>query len=143
MADLPGAAAGAPGTAPGGSGAAPDPGDPAPGQVRARLLAARAAAAEQAQTLARELEGLLEAAVGVAADDEHDPEGATLAFERAQLTAVLGQARRHLAAVEEALARLGRGEFGLCRVCRGAIGADRLAARPTADTCVSCAGTRR
>jgi hypothetical protein len=39
-------------------------------------------------------------------DDEHDPEGATIAFERQHLAALVSQARRHLAEIDAALRRL-------------------------------------
>jgi DnaK suppressor protein len=78
------------------------------------------------------------------ADDEHDPEGATIAFERSQLSALLRQAREHLDEVEAAQRRLRDGSYGRCEVCGAAIAAARLAARPVASTCVGCAaGYRR
>ena len=40
------------------------------------------------------------------ADDEHDPEGSTLAFERAQVSALLLEARAYLSDLDRALARL-------------------------------------
>ena len=54
----------------------------------------------------------------VGADDEHDPEGATLAFERAQLAACWSQARQHLAELDQALARLAAGQYGTLRALR-------------------------
>ena len=41
-------------------------------------------------------------------DDEHDPEGATIAFERAQVDALMGQARHRLQEVDAAGAPAGR-----------------------------------
>ncbi|MPQ96712.1 TraR/DksA family transcriptional regulator [Modestobacter sp. I12A-02628] len=73
------------------------------------------------------------------ADDEHDPEGATIAFERQQAAALLDQARRRLVEVDEALARAAAGAYGRCAECGGPIGTERLAARPHARTCVACA----
>ncbi len=72
------------------------------------------------------------------ADDEHDPEGATIAFERQQVVALLDQARRRLADVEAALARRATGGYGRCERCGGRISPARLDARPVARTCVSC-----
>jgi RNA polymerase-binding protein DksA len=74
------------------------------------------------------------------ADDEHDPEGATIAFERQQVAALLDQAHRRLADVDEALRRAAAGEYGTCAECGRPIGAERLAARPQARTCIECAG---
>jgi DnaK suppressor protein len=73
------------------------------------------------------------------ADDEHDPEGATIAFERSQVGALAEQARVHLVEVDAALGRLEAGTYGTCERCNGAIAAGRLEARPTARTCITCA----
>ena len=63
------------------------------------------------------------------ADDEHDPEGATIAFERQQVVALLEQARRRLADVEAALARREAGAYGICETC-GRPDRARAAGRP-------------
>jgi RNA polymerase-binding transcription factor DksA len=89
--------------------------------------------------LSREFNGIVESSAGVATDDEHDPEGATIAFERAQLAALTDQARSHLAELDEALDRLRQGRYGRCERCGRPIGAERLAARPAARTCITCA----
>jgi len=91
-------------------------------------------------TLEHELRALFEATRSSNADDEHDPEGATIAFERAQLIAVRDAARRQLADAQAALQRIDEGTYGLCERCSRPIPAQRLAARPTATTCVGCAG---
>jgi DnaK suppressor protein len=76
------------------------------------------------------------------ADDEHDPEGATIAFERAQLAAILRQASADLAEHDAALDRLTSGEYGTCERCGRPIGPARLEARPTARRCIACASQR-
>jgi RNA polymerase-binding transcription factor DksA len=73
------------------------------------------------------------------ADDEHDPEGATIAFERAQLASVLGLSERDLAEVDAALARVEAGTYGRCERCGVPISPARLDARPTARRCITCA----
>ena len=93
--------------------------------------------------LERELAGLAEAASAAGTDDEHDPEGATLAFERQHAAALLAAAREQVAAVDAALQRLAEGRYGACERCGQPIGAERLAARPAAPTCVRCAGGGR
>nr|WP_245603857.1 TraR/DksA C4-type zinc finger protein [Intrasporangium oryzae] len=70
------------------------------------------------------------------ADDEHDPEGATIAYERSQIAALIDQAQAHLAAIDAAEERLEAGTYGLCSVCGEPIPEGRLEARPTATTCV-------
>jgi RNA polymerase-binding protein DksA len=73
------------------------------------------------------------------ADDEHDPEGATIAFERSQVASLVVQARHRLAEVDAALERLERGTYGLCEVCGQPIAQARLEARPAARRCITCA----
>ncbi len=104
------------------------------------LLAVRARALAQIADLTRDLEQMMAAAESSNADDEHDPEGATLAFERAQVGALLAQARARFEDIEHALRLLESGEYGRCAGCGGPIGVERLAARPASRTCISCAG---
>jgi DnaK suppressor protein len=111
-------------------------------EVGRRLAAERAAAAEQVAALARDLDRMIQASAGTNADDEHDPEGATIAFERAQLAAVLAAARRRLADLDRATARLAAGTYGHCETCGRPIPPARLLARPAATTCLDCAATR-
>jgi DnaK suppressor protein len=47
--------------------------------------------------------------------------------------------RAELAEIRLALARLEHGTYGTCARCGRAISAPRLAARPSATTCLSCA----
>jgi DnaK suppressor protein len=109
------------------------------GDPREVLLSERARARQRAAALEREFAGLAEAASAGGTDDEHDPEGATLAFERQHTAALLELAREQVAAADAALARLEAGSYGVCERCGQPIGADRLAARPAAVTCVRCA----
>jgi RNA polymerase-binding transcription factor DksA len=99
--------------------------------ARERVVALRAAHAE-----------IVAATEGANSDDEHDPEGATIAFEREQLSALIVQAERSVAAAEQALAARAAGTYGTCERCGGPIGAERLEARPAATTCVRCASQR-
>ena len=77
------------------------------------------------------------------ADDEHDPEGATIAFERSQVAALALQVRGHLAEVEAAIQRLEGGTYGVCERCGQPIARARLEARPAARTCIACASAAR
>ena len=72
-------------------------------------------------------------------DDEHDPEGSTIAYERAQVAALLDQARFNLKDLESALARLSAGDHSLCERCHSQISPERLAALPAGRTCFDCA----
>jgi RNA polymerase-binding transcription factor DksA len=107
--------------------------------IRAALAAERAAALDRMAALRRDFEGIVDSSALVGADDEHDPEGATIAFERAQLAALLDQAQQHLADLDQALARLAEGSYGICERCGRPIAPARLAARPAARTCIRCA----
>jgi len=86
-----------------------------------------------------DLDGISSASAGSNIDDEHDPEGATVAFERAQLSALLRHATAHLADVDAALDRIARGCYGHCERCGEALSDERLAALPAARRCVACA----
>jgi DnaK suppressor protein len=103
------------------------------------LLAERARALRRVAALEREFAELAAATSAGGTDDEHDPEGATLAFERQHAAALLAQARDQQAAIEAALVRVREGRYGLCDRCGQPIGDDRLAARPAALTCIRCA----
>jgi DnaK suppressor protein len=107
--------------------------------ARELLLAERAGALWQVAALEREFAVIAEAAGAAGTDDEHDPEGATLAFERQHAAALLHAARERLAAIDAALDRLRAGDYGVCARCGQPIGEDRLAARPAALTCIRCA----
>ena len=117
--------------------------DPVPlplaGSERGRLEAEAAAARASIEALTREFDDVVAASRSSNADDEHDPEGATIAFERQQLAALLDQARRRLGDVEAALARREAGGYGTCESCGRPVGPERLAARPAARTCIACA----
>jgi RNA polymerase-binding transcription factor DksA len=73
------------------------------------------------------------------ADDEHDPEGATIAFERSQVGALIAQAREHLAELDDAERRVADGTYGICERCHRPIALGRLEARPVASRCITCA----
>ncbi|MEU9023238.1 TraR/DksA C4-type zinc finger protein [Actinomadura sp. NPDC048394] len=103
-----------------------------------RLIADRAGTLELLASLRRDWDGVVEASAQSNADDEHDPEGATIAFERARIEASLTRAQTRLAEIEDALRRLAAGAYGTCERCGGPIAEARLEARPTARTCVTC-----
>jgi DnaK suppressor protein len=120
------------------------PSEPAPlpsGQVGgavARLAASRTATLDRLERLTAQFDEVVAASVGSNADDEHDPEGTTIAFERSQLAALVQQARADLAELDAAAERVSARTYGVCEQCGGRIPAERLEARPTARTCVGC-----
>lgn len=108
-------------------------------RIRARLDRDRAATERRLADLTLSFAEIVSASQSSNADDEHDPEGTTIAFERAQVDALVRQARSHLAEIGAAVARLADGTYGLCERCHRPIADDRLEARPVARTCVGCA----
>ncbi|HEV2889923.1 MAG TPA: TraR/DksA family transcriptional regulator [Frankiaceae bacterium] len=107
--------------------------------MRDALVSDRARAAEQVAALEAQWASLVAASEDSNADDEHDPEGATIGFERAQLTALLDAARARVAGIDAALARVDDGSYGACERCGAPIGAERLAALPATRLCIACA----
>lgn len=75
-------------------------------------------------------------------DDEHDPEGSPLSAEWFRVDGMHRAAQQRVRDIDRALADLDAGRYGICERCGGAIAAGRLAALPTATTCVACAGRR-
>ena len=112
-------------------------------EARERLTAERAAAAARIAALERDIATIMDAAQAGATDDEHDPEGATIAFERAQAMALLDETRTQLAAVDQALGRVDTGTYGRCESCGEQIAPERLAVRPAATLCIGCASRPR
>ncbi|SEQ60830.1 TraR/DksA C4-type zinc finger protein [Arthrobacter sp. OV608] len=76
-------------------------------------------------------------------DDEHDPEGSTIAFELSQASALLKQSSAGLDQVDAALARIADGTYGTCAVCGEAIAEGRLEARPWTPFCIRHASAGR
>ena len=111
--------------------------------ARELLVAERERTLRRVVALEREFASIAEAAGSAGTDDEHDPEGAPLAFERQHAAALLEQAREQLAAIDAALDAVQAGRYGTCGRCGQPIGADRLAARPAALTCIRCAAGRQ
>lgn len=103
------------------------------------LLAARNDALEQVTALSLSHAEIVAAVEASNGDDEHDAEGATIAFERQQLAALLEQAQASLHAAEAALEARKAGTYGACERCGADIGAERLEARPSSTTCIDCA----
>jgi RNA polymerase-binding transcription factor DksA len=107
--------------------------------IRDALDAERQTARRRIGELTAEFDEIVAATADANTDDEHDPEGSTIAYDRALVIALLGEAESSLAEVERALDRLRSGQYGRCAVCGAEIAQDRLQARPTASTCIACA----
>jgi RNA polymerase-binding transcription factor DksA len=111
--------------------------------VRGRLRAERRKTLARIEAMTTDHEGIVAAASGSNIDDEHDPEGATIAFERAQVGALITEARGYLDDLDRALSRLDAGVYPTCERCGAPIGSERLVARPAARTCIDCATASR
>jgi RNA polymerase-binding transcription factor DksA len=107
--------------------------------IRDRLDAERASTVARLEAMTAEHDGIVAASVDTNADDEHDPEGSTIAFERAQVAALVTQARAYLGDLDRALDRLDHGTYAACERCGSPITAARLSARPATRTCIGCA----
>lgn len=111
--------------------------------IRDRLLEERSEAETRAAALEKEISSIVASMSFGATDDEHDPEGATIAFEREQAMVLLADARAEIESLDRALVRMADGTYGRCEVCGGTIAPERLAARPAATRCIACASRRR
>jgi DnaK suppressor protein len=107
--------------------------------VRGRLSDERDTTVARLTSLTGDYDSVVAASLDTNADDEHDPEGATIAFERSQIGALVRQVRHHLAEIDAALERVGAGTYGVCERCGNAIGEARLGALPAARRCIRCA----
>lgn len=112
---------------------------PAPPQVLDTVATERAAVAAQVESLEQSFEDIVDSSELVSTDDEHDPEGATIAYERAQVASLLESARRRLGELDAAQARIDAGTYGHCDECDGEIPVARLEALPATPWCIDCA----
>lgn len=107
--------------------------------VRERLREERERAQERLAHLRADREEIVATVQLDPPDDEHDPDGATLAWEREQLAALIAAQTERIAAIDQALARIEEGTHGVCERCGDPIPAARLEVRPAATHCVGCA----
>lgn len=112
-------------------------------EFRSRLLGDLALNEAELSQLERDHMNLIQASQSSNADDEHDPEGATIAFEREQLVSIMARIRQKVADLRQALGDLDDGRFGVCDGCGEPIEPARLAVRPQARLCITCAKLTR
>ncbi len=116
--------------------------DALPDALLDALHAARDDAVRRLAEFEEVVAGLADARTDADGDDEHDPEGSTVAWDRAAQASTVAAAREHLAEIDAALARVRGGWAGACAGCRAPIPVERLVARPSAERCVHCASAR-
>ena len=95
--------------------------------------------ARQIASLEAVVAAIIDGSELVSTDDEHDPEGATIAYERAQASALLRQARADRDALVVTRRQLEQGQRVVCAVCGRDIDLEHVAALPTTSRCVVCA----
>ena len=108
-------------------------------QIAAELRERRREAVARLAGTDAERDAVVSAARESVTDDEHDPEGATIAYERRILDALTHDMRERIVEVDAALARIEDGTYGTCARCHRPVPVERLRALPTARTCVACA----
>ncbi len=100
---------------------------------------------EEKKTLTAELAGLgkhgpagWEATTETPDENEVDPNTVASRFEDfEEKSALMIPLEERLKQVDAALAKLADGTYGTCRVCNNPIEAERLAANPAAETCMT------
>lgn len=107
--------------------------------IRDVLEVERAATLARISSMQADLDAIVAASANANTDDEHDPEGSTIAYERAQVSALLAGAESNLDDIDRALARVSAGRYSVCEQCHAQISAERLAALPAGRTCFDCA----
>lgn len=107
--------------------------------LRALLEQRRALAVARVDSTSAALTALTHDREGSNDDDEHDPEGVPLSSEWSRLTGIAEGAASELHQIDEAIARMDAGTYGICANCGRPIPAPRLEVRPFALHCVACA----
>ena len=114
-----------------------------PVAAASRIASARAEAEARFAALSAQIEALAEQQALTTHDDEHDPEGVTIGFERAQLLGLRAGARKEISALDRATSRIRAGTYGRCLNCGYVIPEARLEALPAVETCLDCATRAR
>jgi DnaK suppressor protein len=110
---------------------------------RALLESEAVSATSLLVSLGHDIDTIADARKDSSTDDEHDPEGSTLAFERSQAQALLATSTERLAEVAAAIRRIDESAFGICANCGRPISEGRLEARPWTTLCIECASLPR
>ncbi len=108
-------------------------------RLREAIEAERLRIADQVASLEQSFAGIVDGTELTSNDDEHDPEGTTIAYERAQVSALLRQGLDDLHSLEQALERVENGTALTCESCGGPIAVERVLALPMTRLCVTCA----
>ena len=84
-------------------------------------------------------------AIGVdsGANDSGFADSGQVTAERGEIDALVGSLQETLSDIDNALAKIDGGSYGLCEQCGKPIGDARLEAMPAARLCIACASARR
>lgn len=108
-------------------------------KLRARLEEERETYVRQAEELLAEAEALMaDREPGDTQFDEESGEGDTINVERERDLALSASARQSVEEIDEALARMKAGTYGICLRCGNRIPVARLEAVPQAALCIEC-----
>jgi DnaK suppressor protein len=106
---------------------------------REALLRERATYVEQASSLQAEAQSLVEEMEpGDIQFDDESGEGGTVTVDRERDLALSAQALAAVEEIDDALAKIKRGTYGICEGCGELIPKARLEALPYARLCISC-----
>ncbi len=108
-------------------------------RVRTAIQSERDRMVDQIANLRTSVAAIVDAVGLTSTDDEHDPEGTTIAYERAQVSALLHQAEEDLLALDTNLALVDDSTINTCESCGGEIALERLIALPGTRLCITCA----
>jgi RNA polymerase-binding protein DksA len=110
-------------------------------RFRERLLEERRRVLAAIDNLLVENPGSLEDETGELVSgsaDQHPADTATETFDRELAVTLEDNAESVLAAIEQALARIEEGTYGICVNCGKPIAPERLEALPYAELCIDC-----
>jgi len=107
-------------------------------RFRELLLDERQRVAAAIDFLHEENPGSIEDETGESRMDNHLAETASVTLDREIDYSLEENAEHVLTAIDEALARIEAGTFGVCARCGGPIAEERLEARPYATKCIEC-----
>ena len=100
----------------------------------------RAALAAERERLSNELQ---EMGLDRSTFDDGFADSGQVTAERGEIDALVGSLRDTLSDIDDALAKIDAGSYGVCEQCSQEIGDARLEAMPAARLCIACASARR
>lgn len=112
------------------------------GVDRTRIDDERAVVSARLQSLQAQFRAIVDGSQWSTDDDEHDPEGSTIAFERATVLSLARDAENELRELDAAADRVDAGTYGTCERCGEPIAEARLDALPAARRCIRCVRVR-